>query len=212
MFSSERWEDRFGAINGSILILEALPNNETLSAYFWTYILDEMFAVLLVDTEFRVRNQLGVLLKAILMTDRDGKAVKVFDTLKIHILKNIDETFVRDKATDASSLIRPEKNSGKTMHDTEGWKTLETSMRNLQNIIEAIGTNLYRFELAPVLVVINKAVLHLNRFVREIAFFLINAIFEASEGVMQTEHAKTFESYLESLIKTVASGLGDNWS
>ena len=29
--------------------------------------------------------------------------------------------------------------TGKTMHDTEGWKSLETSMRIMQNVIEAIG-------------------------------------------------------------------------
>ena len=57
------------------------------------------------------------------------------------LLKNIQETFERDgSGEDASGalkgkvvrpLIGPDKDSGKTMHDSEGWKSLETSMRNL---------------------------------------------------------------------------------
>lgn len=66
------------------------------------------------------------------------------------------------------------------MHDTEGWKSLETSMRILQNIIEAIGNNLYQFELDEVILVITKSIDHINRFVREISYLLINAIFETS--------------------------------
>jgi len=66
--------------------------------------------------------------------------------LKDLLLKNINETFEREPkgGSDASTkIIKPEENSGKTMHDTEGWKSLETSMRILQNIVEAIGNNLY---------------------------------------------------------------------
>lgn len=37
------------------------------------------------------------------------------------------------------------------MHDTEGWKSLETSMRILQNIIEAIGVRLFSFDLQRVI-------------------------------------------------------------
>lgn len=72
------------------------------------------------------------------------------------LLKNIQATFDRDgSGEDASGtlnvkvrpLISPDSMSGKTMHDSEGWKSLETSMRNLQSVIEAIGTQLYSFDL-----------------------------------------------------------------
>ena len=79
------------------------------------------------------------------------------------------------------------------MHDTEGWKSLETSMRNLQNIIEGIGTHLYAFDLSQVLDVIEKAIAHLNRFVREIAYFVVNAIFTTSIGVQDSEHWNLFK-------------------
>ena len=70
------------------------------------------------------------------------------------------------------------------MHDTEGWKSLETSMRILQNIIEAVGTRLYDFNLDRILKNILKGVDHINRFVREISYFVLNAIFAASKEII----------------------------
>ena len=118
-----------------------------------------MYPELIVDAEFRVRNQSALLLKAIIGSDQSGLGVQNFDRMKERILKNILATFERDTSGDASGalattlptgkvvsvrpLIGPDSASGKTMHDSEGWKSLETSMRNLQNLIEAIGTHLY---------------------------------------------------------------------
>ena len=89
-----------------------------------------------------------------------------------------------------------EESDNKTMHDTEGWKSLETSMRILQNIIEAIGTRLYEFELERVLSCIVKGVDHINRFVREISYFVINAIFQTSVHIFgegeDSENVKRF--------------------
>ena len=70
------------------------------------------------------------------------------------------------------------------MHDTEGWKSLETSMRILQNIVEAIGTRLYDFDLQRVLNCVKKGIDHINRFVREISYFLIGAVFLASSKIL----------------------------
>mmetsp|Transcript_86 Transcript_86/g.183 ORF Transcript_86/g.183 Transcript_86/m.183 type:complete len:99 (+) Transcript_86:514-810(+) len=92
------------------------------------------------------------------------------------------------KVVQVRPLISPDSESGKTMHDSEGWKSLETSMRNLQNLIEAIGTHLYAFDLSIILEVIERAIAHLNRFVREISYFVINAILETSVGIEQSAH------------------------
>ena len=54
------------------------------------------------------------------------------------LLSNIEETFTREPegGKDASSVVVHDKkinafeeSNFKTMHDTEGWKSLETSMR-----------------------------------------------------------------------------------
>lgn len=73
------------------------------------------------------------------------------------------------------------------MHDTEGWKSLETSMRILQNIIEAIGVRLFNFEMDRVLKCVEKGVQHINRFVREISHFVICAIFTTSKDVLASD-------------------------
>ena len=137
----------------------------------------EVFSTVFLDGESRVRNQVGLLYKAIIEKDQGGLGVTNFDRLKVLLLTNIEETFERSAEVDASGvLIKPDPSSGKTHHDTEGWKTLETSMRILQNIIEGIGTRLYMFDLEPILKVILRSVDHLNRFVREISYLVTNAI------------------------------------
>ena len=107
------------------------------------------------------------------------------------------------------------------MHDTEGWKSLETSMRILQNIIEAIGVRLYAFDMNRVHNCITKGVNHINRFVREISYFVMNGIFIASkdvfvdeghEGELNRQHRDTFKKITKDLVPIVAGGLGDNWS
>lgn len=60
--------------------------------------------------------------------------------------------------------------------------------------------------------VIKKAIAHLNRFVREISYFVINAIFETSVGVHKTENYQRFVEFCEELVPLLADGLGDNWS
>ena len=225
MLKSNRWEDRCGAISGALLLIEHSLNqgglSKELSSFMWEHILDKTFPDLLVDTEFRVREQTALLLKAIVLSDQSGKGLQNFKRILDMLLKNIQLTFSRDgKGSDASGilktevrpLISPDSDSGKTMHDTEGWKSLETSMRNLQNLIEAIGTHLYAFDLSEVLVVIKKAIAHLNRFVREISYFVINAIFETSVGVHKTEHYDEFKKFCEELVPLTSQGLADNWS
>lgn len=124
-----------------------------------------------------------------------GKGAKHFDSLKDRVLQNIEETFERepeggvDASADVSKVTKKINvdESGKTMHDTEGWKSLETSMRILQNIVEAIGNRLYDFDLDRVLTCIKKGVDHINRFVREISYFLINAVFLASSTILSNQ-------------------------
>lgn len=159
MFNSARWEDRFGAINGTILLIKFnyFKENEnldpTLIDFIWNNVRNEKVPMLMVDQEFRVRNQLGPLLREMFAADNE-KAIRHFDTIKDMLLDNIEATFEREPegGQDASAdpLVGKKINvdeTGRTMHDTQGWKSLETSMRILQNIIEAMGPSLYNFDL-----------------------------------------------------------------
>ena len=146
------------------------------------------------DTEFRVRNQLGLLLREMISADLE-KGARHFDALKEMLLKNIEETFTREPEGGQDASANPlvgkkihTDETGKTKHDTEGWKSLETSMRVLQNIIEAMGPKLYDFDLQRILLCIVKGVDHINRFVREISYFVMQAIFQTSAEILRNEN------------------------
>lgn len=164
--NQERWEIRFGAINGTICLIEhffgqkkpeiqgedesqsdkIMENEEEykgiLHDFLWNFLLSKAYPQLIVDEEFRVRNQSAFLIGAILKTDPEREGSQHFDTLKDMLIQNIVDTFNRDSSGDASGtlsgkkvqirpLAQPDSETGKTMHDSEGWKSLETSMRNL---------------------------------------------------------------------------------
>ena len=226
MYHSSRWEDRYGAINGSTLLIRHFygekEEDPTLKYFVWNIIRAEKIPVLLVDSEFRVRNQLGPLLKEMISHDQEKGAMH-FAKLQETLLDNIEKTFTREPegGVDASADPKVLKqinvgSDGKTMHDTEGWKSLETSMRILQNIIEAIGTRLYEFQLDRILDCITKGVNHINRFVREISYFVINAIYVSSLHVFDedtnAEYVQRFTEFCPNLVPIIAQGLGDNWS
>ena len=193
MYNSSRWEDRFGAINGTILLIKFwyATKEPNMVDFVWNHVRVNMLPSLMIDCEFRVRNQLGLLLREMIAADPQ-KGAWHFDKLKDMLLDNIEATFTREPegGVDASADVALIKGTnkvinkdetGKTMHDTEGWKSLETSMRILQNIIESIGNSLYDFDLSRVLNCIKKGVDHIDRFVREISYFVINAIFSTSK-------------------------------
>lgn len=227
MFNSKRWEDRFGAIQTSVLLVRyfyparvegkdfspedaesnaARPVDSALCDFVWNHIRIERIPELLVDEEYRVRNAVGPLLREMILKDR-VKGGQHFETLMERLLDNIEATFSRDDGADASGDLPQLKKdpdeiaeaverfgkkihvdeSGKTMHDTEGWKSLETTMRILQNVIEAMGVRLYAYNLDRVIACVVKGVAHINRFVREISHFVIVAVFVTSKDVLAAD-------------------------
>ena len=77
MLMSRRWEDRFGALNGILALIEAQKGQPTeeYDTFLWEYLLESAFPILLEDEEFRVRNQSALLLKSIIGSDRSGKGI-----------------------------------------------------------------------------------------------------------------------------------------
>ena len=43
MYNSSRWEDRFGAINGTLAFIEMESKSADVIDYVWTYIVGERF-------------------------------------------------------------------------------------------------------------------------------------------------------------------------
>jgi hypothetical protein len=96
MYNSSRWEDRFGAVNGSILLIHFMYNtsreagvNSALKDFVWNTIRAEKLPNLMIDYEFRVRNQLGILLREMIIADYE-KGAQHFDALKEMLLDNIE--------------------------------------------------------------------------------------------------------------------------
>lgn len=76
MYNSERWEDRFGAINASIIFLKQFYQlnadgylDSIVSDFVWNNIRADKVPKLMTDPEFRVRNQVGPLLKEMILKD-----------------------------------------------------------------------------------------------------------------------------------------------
>lgn len=103
------------------------------------------------------------------------------------------------------------KKKTEQLHDTEGWKSLETSMRLLQKMIETLGTDFLLFDFQEVTEILVKGAHHLNRFVREITFFVIEEMYKISDKCGE-EDQKRFIELCDDLIPITAIGLADNWS
>ena len=66
-YNSQRWEDRFGATTGSTLLgqyyYEPESRDPTIQNFFWNEVRSNQVNRPLVDSEFRVRSNLGILLR-----------------------------------------------------------------------------------------------------------------------------------------------------
>jgi len=70
-----------------------------------------------------------------------GDEIKLvqFAKLKDMLIENINKTFDRDEKQYDDSKIQTDQQNNKRMHDTEGWKSLDTSMNCLKSIVETLG-------------------------------------------------------------------------
>lgn len=81
MYNSTRWEDRFGAINGSMMLIKnfyvplgELGVDSALKDFTWNALRAEKVPQMMLDNEFRVRNQVGLLLRTMINADKEKGA------------------------------------------------------------------------------------------------------------------------------------------
>ena len=92
------------------------------------------------------------------------------------------------------------------MHDTEGWKSLETCMKALQRMCEALGPSLFEEVASHDFVQFLLGTLsHTNRFVRETGFFTVASIVRLASLPFLAEIGVDLSEF-------IAKGLADNWS
>ncbi len=83
-------------------------------------------------------------------------------------------------------------------------------MRIFQNVIQAMGIKVLQSKYDDIIDVLLKSAEHINRFVREITYFVIEALYEVSD---QEEASRPlFEALCSKLLPITANGLADNWS
>uniref|UniRef100_A0A0L8G9N8 CLASP N-terminal domain-containing protein n=1 Tax=Octopus bimaculoides TaxID=37653 RepID=A0A0L8G9N8_OCTBM len=144
------WETKHGALKGTTVILHSKRSSRD----FVTYIKDNL-SPLLDDEEFRVRLAAGEAMGALC----ESVGVKIYIDAKADILKGIADNLEREpSAADQEDNARHDEivlssltsggssksfslsrcnSAEKIFHDTAGWKSLETWMKCLQNVILA---------------------------------------------------------------------------
>lgn len=92
---------------------------------------------------------------------------------------------------------------GEAQHDTEGWKSLETSFAVLEKVLGGCRGLVKVPELLVLLIF--QSVSHLNRFVRETSFFIVGTI-------CRTSSEDDLIGHISVLVDILSKGLSDNWS
>lgn len=104
MITSRLWEYRFGAIQIASVLLESIKENRTDDHFVsMKAFLFEQCKELLLDKEFRVRNNSFLIIKHLIRFD----GCKVYEDFKETLFKNINDTFLRNlHGTDASGTLK----------------------------------------------------------------------------------------------------------
>eukprot|EP00929_Paragymnodinium_shiwhaense_P063561 TRINITY_DN31755_c0_g1_i1.p1 TRINITY_DN31755_c0_g1~~TRINITY_DN31755_c0_g1_i1.p1 ORF type:complete len:732 (-),score=150.97 TRINITY_DN31755_c0_g1_i1:197-2392(-) len=195
---ADSWEARQG---GLLAAAEAVQMWDDKS--FRSDVLKEVPRLLL-DAEYRVRKAVAGVLRE--CSRRDGLAV--YDELQDRVLGNIRETFQRAPSTEeetagADGAPPPPPTF---LPDTEGWRTLETSMGALEAMMLGCGEAFSPKISEDLLALLAECSRHTNRFVREYAFFAYRDTFTVcSKEVFLTTVAPA-------TVKLIAKGIQDNWS
>ncbi|PAA50692.1 hypothetical protein BOX15_Mlig006541g1, partial [Macrostomum lignano] len=218
----EAWEQRFGCLRASCLLLQHLQ--PPVSPELLRRHLDRALP-LLSDPEFRVRVAAGECVGEVCRRDQPTEAAGGGDSggffvelLRPLILAGIRDNLERMTAGDArdaspsdssrpdspSPMMSAERHDKEAIfHDTAGWKNLETWMRCLLCVVDGYGSGFARLLDDELLELVFSTLRHTNRFVRETGFQVLAAV---SRG----DAAPT--ACRGRIAEQLATGLSDNWS
>lgn len=200
------WEQVFGHIEACKLLILC----HTYSEDFPSKLL--RFGLLFLEhSEFRVRISAGDLLGTLCHEVN----INIYKQCEEVLIGSIRNNLVRNQSTAAEDeSTEPDdpndaSNYGKNIfHETAGWKSLETSMKGLQSIIEGCGKDFLNFMNLDVLNLIFETLKHDNRFVRETGYYLCASL--AHYGVCSNPSSN--KEMADMLASNLRIGLADNWS
>jgi len=200
---AEAWEAKQGGLQAAAEAVKAWDRLD-----FRNALLAEV-PRLLVDTEYRVRKAVSAVLLE--CCKRDG--LRVYDDMGSIVLADIKEKFSRteevgDEVPDAGSSPAPPAppEPPQFLPDTEGWRSLETSMGALEAMMQGCGAAFTPRIDDAMLELMAECSRHTNRFVREYAYFGLKSVFEVCDA------SAFLSSVAPKTVELVKKGIKDNWS
>lgn len=132
----------------------------------------------------------------------------------MHLIEsNLERNFTADVATDDGSMHEIRRSSSvEIFHDTAGWKSLETSMKCIQCMINGCGPQFQEMINQDLLDLIFVALKHSNRFVRETGYYVFGSLVSCVSNSLNEAESEMLLKYGEQLSDHLALGLADNWS
>jgi len=125
--------------------------------------------------------------------------------------KNGAQSANSDASNTSQSAPEIIKKSQELKHDTEGWKCLFSAMKTVERIIVGLETKFEKEVTTELLSLLAQSTKHINRFIREVAYYTYAAICNAitfEHTLSKQENDKLGEQ----LALIIRDGLSDNWS
>jgi len=188
---AESWEAKQGGLLAAAFLIETWDRPD-----FRKNVLQEV-PTLLQDKEYRVRKAVAAVLCE--CCRRDG--LRVYDSMSSVVLGDIKSRFQRTIEADEDPTAPPT-----FLPDTEGWRSLETSMGALEAMMQGCGIEFTSRITNDMLELLTQCSKHTNRFVREYAFFAFKDTFAvcSADEFLRTVGPQT--------VGVIAAGIADNWS
>lgn len=223
---SHEWETVFGAVTAAETCLPFATSDS------FREVLVAATTRLITHPEPRVRQAVASLIGA-LATRCGGN---VWRSLAPELLSHVDSNFILDDSVrlqEASAVAAREldpaaasaKSASAMLHETEGWRSLETMLLATGRLTEGCGEAVMLSagdgnamivipELQQILEYIRRASAHPNRFVREAGLKLLTAVAGAA-ATLRVKHKKqtaVLPEVSQFSVATIRDGLQDNWS
>jgi hypothetical protein len=234
LFTFHQWEAFACSLSIADYVLKSFPEDQLTSEWRELVLLECKEHV--DNREPRVRNLVGVCLEGLSRIDGN----RVYMCMKEALLKSISENINRkgheeeeesdEVNDDVSSVVSSASAKPVIAHETVGWKALETSIKALRSIIKGWGSAFvseghltsYVLDLC-----VRQSTKHVNRFVREAAYNMLETISDVSTTEMLSIDVAINKMYIKTadgatpadgvtlvheIVELLAIGLGDNWS
>ncbi len=158
---------------------------------------------LLIHDEVRVRTASGVVLGVLCAS----LGSTVYEGVKDKLLNMIKSDLER---APPENQHPQESKASNVLHDTAGWRHLETSMLCLQRMVEGCGEAFRPYLDQELLDLVFSSLKHTNRFVRETGHATVAALV-ASEALVNSDGG--IDSAIGAqLAAHISEGMADNWS